>query len=92
MEHAFKSQVSIRHGRGRGRSYFRGRGRNFYKGGRSNPSSLSGRGNNQNSSQNPSQNQSQGKRYDKSQIQCHYYKKYGHYLNECRKKQYDFSK
>jgi len=29
--------------------------------------------------------------YDKSQVQCHYYKKYGHYANECRKKQYDIN-
>jgi len=36
-------------------------------------------------------NQAQGHRYDKSQVQCHYYKKYGHYANECRKKQYDIS-
>jgi hypothetical protein len=27
--------------------------------------------------------------YDKSSIKCHYCKKYGHYIHECRKKQYD---
>jgi len=83
MEHAFKSQVSINHGRGRGR------GRNSYRGGISNPSSSSGRGNNQNSSQNSSQNQAQSQSYDKSLVQCHYCKNYCHYSNECGNKQYD---
>eukprot|EP00253_Pinus_taeda_P026366 PITA_26366 len=59
LEHAFKTQVSFRHGRGGGRSYARGRGRSPHKGGRSNPSSSSARGNKQNPSQGPSQNQAQ---------------------------------
>jgi hypothetical protein len=87
LEHAFKTQPSVSQRKGRGKS--RGRGRNSYRGGRYSPSSSSGRGNNQGSSQNPSQNQSQGQRYDKFQVQCHYCKKYGHYMNECRKKQYN---
>eukprot|EP00253_Pinus_taeda_P036606 PITA_36606 len=91
LEHAFKTQVSFRQGRGRGRSYARGRGRSPHRGGTNSPSSSSGRGSNQNPSQGPSQNQAQGQRYDKSQVQCHYYKKYGHYINECRNKQYDIS-
>ena len=33
----------------------------------------------------------QGQRYDKSNVQCHYCKKYGHYANECRKKQHDMN-
>lgn len=89
LEHAFKSQVSISHGRGRGRSNFRGRGRNFHRGRGGSPSSSSGRGSSQYSCQNPSQNHLQIQRYDKSQVQCHYCKKFGHYMNECRKKQYD---
>ncbi len=91
LENAFKAQVSFGQGRGRGRSYARGRGRSPHRGGRSNLSSSGGRGNNQNPSQGPSQNQAQGQRYDKSQVQCHYYKKYGHYANECRNKKYDIS-
>ena len=91
LEHAFKAQVSFGQGRGRGRSYARGRGRSSHRGGRSNPSSPNGRGSNQNPSQGPSQNQAQGQRYDKSQVQFHYCKKYGYYPNECRKKQYDIS-
>eukprot|EP00253_Pinus_taeda_P017123 PITA_17123 len=71
-DHAFKTQVSFGQGRGRGRSYARGRGRSPHIGGRSNPSSSSGRGNNQKPSQGPSQNQAQGQRYDKSQVKCHY--------------------
>jgi len=91
LERAFKAQVSTGQGRGRGRSNTRGRGRSPHKGGRGSPSSSSGRGNNQNPSQGPSQNQAQGQRYNKSQVQCHYCKKYGHYANKCRKKQHDFS-
>eukprot|EP00253_Pinus_taeda_P031489 PITA_31489 len=91
LEHAFKLEVSFGQGRGRGRSYARGRGRNPHIGGRRSPSSSSGRGSNQNPSQGPSQNQARGLRYDKSQVQCHYCKKYGHYTNECRNKQYDIN-
>lgn len=91
LEHAFKTQESFGQGRGKGRSYARGRGRSPHRGGRSNPSSSSGRGGNQNLSQGPSQNQAQGQRYDNSQVQCHYYKNYSHYANECRKKKYGIS-
>eukprot|EP00253_Pinus_taeda_P011289 PITA_11289 len=35
--------------------------------------------------------QAHGQRYDKSQVQCHYCKKYGHYANECSKKQNDMN-
>ena len=89
MEHAFKTQVLISHGRGRGRTNCKGRGRNSNIVGRSNPSSSSGRGINHNSTQNIFQNQPQGQRYDKSSIQCHYCKKFEHCSNECRKKRYD---
>ncbi|XP_057826189.1 uncharacterized protein LOC131037941 [Cryptomeria japonica] len=50
LEHAFKTQVSISHGRGRGRTNFRGRGRNSYRGGRGSPSNSSGRGSSPSSS------------------------------------------
>ena len=86
MEHAFKKQVSFGQGRGRGGSNARGRGRSPHRGGRCSPSNSSGRESNQNPSQGPSQNQAQGQRYDKSQVKCHYSKKYGHYENECRNK------
>ncbi|XP_057857947.2 uncharacterized protein LOC131067029 [Cryptomeria japonica] len=95
LEHAFKTQVSISHDRGRGRTNFRGRGRNAYRDGRGSPSNSSGRGSSPSSSsgrgnyQKSTQNQLQSQRYDKSSVQCHYCKKFGHYINECRKKQYD---
>ena len=89
LEHAFKRQVSISHDRGMGRTHFRGRGGNSNRGGRRSSSSSSGRGIIHNSTQNAFQNQPQGQRYDKSSIQCHYCKKFEHYLNGCRKKQYD---
>ncbi|XP_059073703.1 uncharacterized protein LOC131874377 [Cryptomeria japonica] len=95
LEHAFKTQVSINHGRGKGRTNFRGRGRNSYRGGRGSPSNSNGRGSSPSSSsgrgnyQISTQNQPQSQRYDKSSVQCHYCKKFGHYINECRKKQYD---
>jgi hypothetical protein len=89
LEHAFKTQVLINHGRGRGRSNFIGRGRNSNRGGRTIPSNTSGNSSGRGNNQISTQNQPQGQRYDKSSVQCHYCKKYGHYLNECRKKQYD---
>ena len=82
LEHAFKNQMPL--GRGRGRSQNRG--------GRNSPTNAQGRGSNPNqhqgqgSSQQSGQQNAQGQRYDKSNIQCHYFKKYGHYANECRKK------
>jgi len=82
LEHAFKTQVSVGQGRGRARSYTRGREGSPHIGRRRSLSSSSGRGSNQNPSQDPSQNQAQDHRYDKPQVQCHYYKKYGHYANE----------
>ena len=38
---------------------------------------------------NPNPSHPSGQRFDKSKIQCHYYKKFGHYAYECRKKHYD---
>eukprot|EP00253_Pinus_taeda_P012472 PITA_12472 len=91
LEPSFKTQVSFGQGQVRARSYTRGRGRTPHRGGRSSPSISSGRGSDQIPSQGPSQNQAQGQSYDKSQVQCHHCKKYGHYANECRKKQYDIN-
>jgi hypothetical protein len=89
LEHAFKTQVLINHGRGNTRSNFIGRGKNSNRGGRTIPSNTSenwsGRGNNKVSTQ----NQPQGQRYDTSSFQCHSCNKYGHYLNGCKNKQYD---
>jgi hypothetical protein len=87
LENAFSTQSSISHGRGRGRANSRGRGRSSARGGHSSsPANTGGRGQNQNTSQ-PS-----GQRFDKSKIQCHYCKKYGHYAYECRKRQYNQNK
>eukprot|EP00253_Pinus_taeda_P025062 PITA_25062 len=86
FEQAFKTQMSLRQRKGRGRATNRGRGRSQYKG-KYYPASTSGRSCNQNQDQGSSKQQAHGQRYDKSQLQCHYSKKYGHYANECRKKQ-----
>jgi hypothetical protein len=74
LENAFFMQSSISHGRGRGRDNSRGRGRSSARGGcSSNPRNTRGRG------QNPNTSQPSNQKFDKSKIQCHYYKKYGHY-------------
>eukprot|EP00253_Pinus_taeda_P025630 PITA_25630 len=97
LEKAFKTQMSFGRGRGQGRGNKRGRGRSQNRGGRNNAANAQGRGNNPNqnqgqgSSQQREQHHAQGQRYEKSNVQCYYYKKYGHYANECRKKQYDMS-
>jgi hypothetical protein len=100
LENAFKTQLSF--GRTRGRSnYNRGRGRFTPRGGRENtqfesrrPTSsphahstpTRGRGSNH------SHSHHQAERYDKSNIQCHYCNKFGHFASECRRKQYDMNK
>ncbi len=97
LEQAFKTQMSFGRGRGQGRGNKRGRGRSQNRGGRNSPSNAQGRGSNPNqnqgqgSSQQSGQHHAQGQRYDKSNVQCHYCKKYGHYANECRKKRHDTS-
>ena len=89
--------MSFGRGRGQGRGNKRGRGRIQNRGGRNSPANAQGRGNNTNQNQGQGSNQqsgqhhAQGQRYDKSNVQCHYCKKYGHYANECRKKQHDMS-
>eukprot|EP00253_Pinus_taeda_P003406 PITA_03406 len=90
FEQAFKTQMSFGQGKGRGRANNRGHGRSQNKG-KNNPTSTSGRSCNQNQDEGSSKQQAHGQRYDKSQVQCHYYKKYGHYANECRKKQNDMN-
>eukprot|EP00253_Pinus_taeda_P029506 PITA_29506 len=97
IEHAFKTQTSFGRGRGQGIGNKRGRGRSQNRGGRNSPTNTQGRGSNPNqnqgqgSSQKSGQHHAQGQRYEKSNVQCYYCKKYGHYANECRKKQYDMS-
>jgi len=41
---------------------------------------------------NPNTSQPSNHKFDKSKIQCHYCKKYGHYAYECKKRQYDDNK
>ena len=91
LENAFSSQAFITRGRGQRRFGSRSRGRNSSRGGRSSsPTNNVGRGQNQNfRSQNQSFSHPSGQKSDKSNVQCHYCKKFGHYANECRKKQYD---
>ena len=97
LEQAFKTQMSFGRGRGQGRGNKRGRGRSQNRGGRNSPTNAQGRGSNPNqnqgqgSSQQREQHHAQGQRYEKSNVQCYYCKKYGHYANECRKKQHDMS-
>jgi len=84
-------------GRGRGQGKGRGRGRSQNRGVRNSPSHSHERSNSQNQSHGQCNSQqgghqhqhAHGQRYDKSNVQCHYCKKYGHYANECRKKQND---
>ena len=89
LEQAFKTQMSFGRGRGQGRGNKRGRGRSQNRGGRNNPTNAQGRGSNPNqnqgqgSSQQRGQHHAQGHRYEKSNVQCYYCKKYGHYANEC---------
>eukprot|EP00253_Pinus_taeda_P007976 PITA_07976 len=97
LEQAFKTQMSFGRGRGQGRRNKRGRGRSQNRGGRNSPANAQGRGSNPNqnqgqgSSQQREQHHAQGQRYKKSNVQCYYCKKYGHYASECRKKQHDMS-
>jgi hypothetical protein len=85
IANAFKTQFSFNRGRGRGRGKsHKGRGispRNHH----------SGEGHtHQNQHQNFQPQRGRGRRSnDKASIQCYYYKKYGHYESECRKKQAD---
>jgi hypothetical protein len=62
---------------------------NQYQGQRYDKSSTQNQYQGQRYDKSSTQNQYQGQRYDKSSIKCHYCKKYGHYIHECRKKQYD---
>eukprot|EP00253_Pinus_taeda_P026344 PITA_26344 len=97
IEQAFKTQMSFGRGRGQGRGNKRRRGRSQNRGGRNSPANAQGRGNNSDqnqshgSSQQRGQHHAQAQRYEKSNVQCYYCKKYGHYANECRKKQHDMS-
>eukprot|EP00253_Pinus_taeda_P025032 PITA_25032 len=97
LEQAFKTQMSFGRGRGQGRGNKRGRGRSQNIGGRNSLANAQGRGSNPNqnqgqgSSQQSGQHHAQGQRYEKSNVQCYYCKKYGHYANECRKKQHDMN-
>eukprot|EP00253_Pinus_taeda_P032692 PITA_32692 len=79
IKQAFKTQMSFGRGRGQDRGNKRGRG--------SNPNQNQGQGSNQQRGQHHAQRQ----RYEKSNVQCYYCKKYGHYANECRKKHHDMS-
>eukprot|EP00253_Pinus_taeda_P020487 PITA_20487 len=90
FEKAFKTQMSFSQRKGRGRANNRGCGRSQNRG-RYYPASTSGRSCNQNQHEGSSKHQAHGQRYDKTQVQCHYCKKYGHYANECRKKQNDMN-
>eukprot|EP00253_Pinus_taeda_P012253 PITA_12253 len=97
LEQAFKTQIPFGRGRGQGRGNKRRRGISQNRGGRNSLGNAQGRGSNPNqnqgqgSSQQRGQQHAQGKRYDKSNVQCYYCRKYGHYASECRKKQHDMS-
>eukprot|EP00253_Pinus_taeda_P024203 PITA_24203 len=90
FEQAFMTQMSFSQRKGGGRVNNRGCGRSENRG-RYYPASTSRRSCNQNQDEGSSEQQAHGQRYDKSQVQCHYCKKYGHYANKCRKKQNDMN-
>jgi hypothetical protein len=93
LEHAFKTQMTFGRDRGRGNPGFRGRGsgrNNFQREERKNQDP-GGRRNQSFSSRESNHNEA-SQRYDKSKIQCYYCKKYGHFTNECQKKQADMRK
>jgi hypothetical protein len=93
LEHAFKTQMTFGRGRGRGNPGFRGRGRgrnNFQREERK-CQDPGGRRNQNFNSRESNYNQA-SQRYDKSKIQCYYCKKYGHFANECQKRQADMRK
>lgn len=91
LENAFKSQMTLGRGKGRGNSRFRRRGRgNFQREERRSPEP-GGRRNKSFNTRGHSNNQS-SQSYDKSNIQCYYCKKYGHFASEYRKKQVDIGK
>eukprot|EP00253_Pinus_taeda_P015004 PITA_15004 len=73
FEQAFKTHMSFGQGKGQGRANNGGRGRSQNKG-RNNPASTSGRTCNQNQDEGLRKHQAHGQRYDKSQVQFHYYK------------------
>jgi hypothetical protein len=91
LDHAFKTQMTFGRGRGRGNLGFRGRGRGRYNLQREERRNqdLGGR---RNQNFNSRENNQASQRYGKSKIQCYYYKKYGHFANECQKKQEDMRK
>jgi hypothetical protein len=90
LEHAFKIQMTFGRGRGRGRGNLgfrgRGRGRNNFQREERKSQDPGGRRNQSFSSRESNHNQT-SQRYDKSKIQCYYCKKYGHFANECQKRQ-----
>ena len=90
LEQAFKTQIFFGRSLGQDRENNSGRGKSQNRG-RNSLTSSTGRSRNQNQNEGSSQHQAHGKRYDKSQIQCHYCKKYGHYANECRKNKNDMN-
>jgi len=69
LDHAFKTLVLIKHGRGRGRLVFICRGINSNRGGRTITSNTSGNSSGRGNNQISTQNQPQGQRYDKSWVQ-----------------------
>ena len=78
-------------GRGRGNPSFRGRGRrrsNFQREERK----YQDPGGRRNQNFNSRESNQASQRYGKSKIQYYYYKKYGHFANECQKKSADMRK
>jgi hypothetical protein len=86
LEHAFKTQMKFGRGRGRGNPGFRGRGRNNFQREERKNQDPRGRRNQSFSSREINHNHA-SQSYDKSMIQCYYSRKYGHFANECQKKQ-----
>ena len=96
LENAFKTQILF--GRTRGGSYYsRGRGHFTPRGGIGNPQCESRKPTSSSqthftSTRGRGSNHHQGEGYEKSNIQCHYCNKFGHFASECRKRQYDMNR
>ena len=91
QEQAFKAQSNSR-GRGRGRkgSSINSRGRDQGNGGQRNATvESSGRADGARSSQNTSRIGKKNYNSNKSNVECYYGHKYGHYANECWKNKID---
>ena len=85
LENAFRSHVSFSRGRGRSNNRGRGRGRSIDGRGSPNQEERTNQSiQSLNRGRGRSSFQHSSSRFDKSQIQCHYCKRFGHIASEYR--------